>query len=167
MNSSRLALCRWAVFAAVVVLLQGCGFQLRGDSSPPSDISPLWIEGIDQYGSFRDQLTNRLKSSGVEIASEESTARARLLIDDRRSNRRTLSLDGSGKVIEYQLYEAFRYSLHHADGRVLADDRRVSTTHDHVNTEDLILGRQQEEATIRTEMRRHLIDAMLRRLERR
>lgn len=157
---------RWAALLSFALLLQGCGFQLRGEAVLTADIGPVWIEGVEKHGGFLNQLKERLARSGVELAQVVSEAKTRLLIKDRRSSRRVLSVDRDGKVIEYELYESFAYSLQAADGSLLVEDSRVSTRRSYTNPEDLVLGKQEEEYEIRTEMNRQLINDMLRRLGR-
>ena len=165
MRISSLRHWHWAVSAALVLMLHGCGFHLRGETSLTADIAPLWIEKIAASGTFPTQISQTLKRRGVVLAPDRNGARTLLRIHEHRSDSRVLSVDSSGKVLEYELYESFRFSLHSADGNVLVEDQPVGTARSIGNAEDLILGKQHEQDTIRTEMRRQLIDDMLRRIE--
>ena len=164
MSTTRANGWHWMALLSLALLAQGCGFQLRGDAALPAAIGPVWIEGAEKHGGFLSQVEERLTRSGVELAPAVNGAKSRLLIKDRRSSRRVLSVDKNGKVIEYELYASFVYSLQAADGSVLVEASRVSTRRSYTNTEDLVLGKQEEESEIRTEMDRQLINDMLRRL---
>jgi LPS-assembly lipoprotein len=68
-------------------------------------------------------------------------------------------------VAEYELHEGATFSLIAADGHELVKEQIVSITSTYLNSETEVLGKQQEEGTLRKDMQRDLASQIMRRLE--
>jgi LPS-assembly lipoprotein len=76
-----------------------------------------------------------------------------------------LSVDGNGNVAEYELHEGVRFALVAADGSALVKSQIVSAITTYLNTETQVLGKQQEEGTLRKDLQRDLASQIMRRLQ--
>lgn len=148
-----------------LALLQGCGFQLRGSIALPSSIAPVYIQGLGEYDELRQELTQIFSFSDIQVVNEPQAAASTLKISNRSSDRRVLSVDGNGNVAEYELHEGVQFALQAADGSALVEPQTVNTTTTYINTETEVLGKQQEEGTLRRDLRRDLASQIMQRLQ--
>ncbi|WP_273438531.1 LPS assembly lipoprotein LptE [Sedimenticola selenatireducens] len=154
-----------ALLSLTLLLLQGCGFQLRGSVALPSNIGPVYIQGLGEYDELRRELSQILSFSDIALATESKGAASTLKIDNRSSDRRVLSVDGNGNVAEYELHEGARFALIAADGTALVEPQMVNTITTYMNSETQVLGKQQEEGTLRRDLQRDLASQIMRRLQ--
>jgi LPS-assembly lipoprotein len=149
-----------------LLLLQGCGWHLRGDLDLPPSINPLYIQGLARYDRLRMELDRALTDSGVEIVEQQNKADAILRIQRHSVNKRVLSVTGeTGKVAEYELHESIAFDMVDAKGQELFPSQQVEILRTYTNREDEVLGKEREEETLRKEMRRDLISGMLRHMQ--
>ena len=148
---------------ALLLLLQGCGFQLKQAATLSKSISPIAIGGIDPYHGLHTALSQQLRASDINVV--QGNANAYLRIKAYESDRRVLSVDGNGKVAEYELHEGAVFDLIASTGVALVREQRVSTKLTYLNSETEVLGKQQEEEILRRDMRRNLADRIIRRLD--
>jgi len=150
---------------SIALLIQGCGFHLRGEVALPSAISPVHIQGLGTYDNLRTELTQLIGSNGISVAERKGEANTLLRILSHNSDRRTLSVDANGKVAEYELHEGVTFDLLNRDGSERVAKQSVSVIQTYINSEELALGKQQEESTLRREMQRDLANQILRHLQ--
>ncbi len=149
----------------ILSLLQGCGFHLRGSADLPPSISPLYIEGLGAYDPLRKVLRQTLADSNVQITDNRAQARTILRLRNQEHERRVLSVDGQGKVVEYELHHALDFDLIGADGNTLAEEQTVGTQRAYINTETEVLGKAEEELDVQEDMRVDLASRIVSRLQ--
>lgn len=154
-----------ALSILILSLLQGCGFHLRGNADLPPSISPLYIEGLGDYDPLRKVLRQTLTDANVQVTDSRSQARSILQLRNQDQDRRVLSVDGSGKVVEYELHQALDFDLMGADGNTLVEEQAVGTQRAYINTESELLGKAEEESDVRDDMRRDLASRIVSRLQ--
>ncbi len=164
-NSKRLT---GILLIAVALIIQGCGFHLRGTQSTtatlPQSISPLHVAGLEQGNYLKGQLENRLIDSNIQILADSADAASTLRIGSLKSDRRVLAVDSRGKILEYLLTESLRFDLVDAQGVELVPAQTVNMTQAYINPEDQVLGALQEERSLREDMWRRMVDQILRRM---
>lgn len=143
--------------------LQGCGFHLRGDYVLPSHISPVFIEGA--RADLRADLSDLIQGAQIQVTEDRPKASSLLRVRKYRSDRRVLALDSNGKVAEYGLIEELRFDMVDAAGSEMIPEQAVRALQSYINTEEQVLGKQQEEGTLRRSMRRDLAAQTMRRLQ--
>jgi LPS-assembly lipoprotein len=153
----------WLLLAALVVL-QGCGFQLRSASPLPSGIGPVYIKGLGQYDNLRKELSFLLQESATRVSDTPQDSASILAITAIKRDRRTLSVDANGNVAEYELREGVTFELTGRNGETLVSPQSLNTVQPYINSEDLVLGKQQEENDLRADMQRDLAGRIMRRL---
>jgi LPS-assembly lipoprotein len=93
------------LFAAV--LLAGCGFHLRGQAALP--FNSLYLDAANPNSPFAKELRRNLESNKVKLVSTAEQADVVLNIVFDTPDKQILSLSGSGRVNEFQLF--YRVSL--------------------------------------------------------
>ena len=156
------------LLTVILLLLQGCGFQLRGTgtdkASLPSIISPVYIQGPTSGDRLKAELETVLHNANAEATDDKTQAVTKLRISNRTSNRRVLSVDGNGKVLEFELNEGLSFDLVDTAGEELISRQRINVTQSYINAEVLVLGKQQEEQFLREGMWQRIADQMIRRM---
>ena len=154
-----------ALVLAAAALLQACGFHLRGEVQLPSSISPVHIQGLPPYHDLRIELAQLMDTNSVNISDTPEGASTVLRISKLEETRRTLSVDSSGNVAEYELHLQATFDMIDSAKNELVSMQTAGVTQDYVNTGTLALGKQHEESTLRKEMRRDLAGQIVRRLQ--
>jgi len=102
---------RRLALALPVLLLAGCGFQLRGAPEWPPELNPIYIGGLGARDPFYLTLAQNLRSAGVEILDARSPGAAELRVLSLREQRRVLSVTGAARISEYELFRVLDAEL--------------------------------------------------------
>lgn len=146
------------------VTLVGCGFHLRGqETATLESMAPIYISGLKFHHPLHRALTSALKQADATLSDAPEGA-ARLSIRDVRSTRRVLSIDRRNKTVEFELEEAFLFSLRSAQGTERITDQRLRTLRISLNPEIEVLGRRREEELLRTDMLAELAQRLVERI---
>lgn len=146
---------------AAVLLLAGCGFQLRGALELPQDIRSVQVTAPS---ALKNDILAILESGGVEIAAAD--ADARITVDSERFSRRVLSVDpNTGKEREFELAYTISFGVARRDGTQVIDNGNVNLLRDYIFDPEAVIGTGREEELLRDEMRRDAARQMLRRVE--
>ena len=150
------------VLALMVVTASGCGYQLRGAVSLPSDLDGIHVAGPRDIGAA---LTLVLDSGGVQVQSDRDSAKAVLRLSGELFDRRVLSVDSNtGKEREFELAYQVAFELTGADGEELLPRQMVSLVRDYVFDANEVLGKSREQAVLHAEMRRDAATQIVRRI---
>lgn len=156
---------RIAAALLILALLAGCGFQLRGSASLPTEMATTWLKPADPTSPFTRELELLLRANGVTLAEQPGDGAAELHILTERITRRALSISGDARVREFELVFELRFSLRDAAGEVILGPESLRLERDFQFDEQEILGAANEEELIREEMRRNMAQTLIRRLE--
>jgi LPS-assembly lipoprotein len=149
-----------ALFAAFA--LASCGFHLRGPQ--PLAFSSLYV-GANQYSDLGSALRRQVILSGTTTVEEdEAKAEARLQILVNERTREILSLTATGKVREYELEQRIRFRLVNQAGDELLPPTNLIARREYTFNDELILGKEQEEALLFRDMEADLVQQLMRRL---
>lgn len=169
---SRLLPCsgRWrpasaALLLALVLVLAGCGFQLRGAANLPKEMATTWLRVEDPTSAFARELELLLRGNGVELADGPGQGAAELDIMRERITRRALTISGDARVREFELVFDLRFRLVDASGAVLLGPESLRLERDFQFDEQEILAAATEEELVREELRRSMAASLIRRLE--
>jgi LPS-assembly lipoprotein len=147
----------------LVLLLAGCGFQLRGSTALPQAMSVTCIKGIKPFGTLADDFTAALRLRDITITDHEHNAGAILAITDNRTEKLVLSVDIAGNVLEYEIRQTIRFSVTTPAGRVVVPEQSVSLSRNYIFSSTDVLGKQREEQVVRATLQENLVNlAMLR-----
>jgi len=159
---------RLSIFMLVMLLLatlQGCGFQLRGAAELPSSINPIYLSGVGEHDVLRREFRQMFDATNIQLTTDQAKAPAILKISKQKQDRRVLSVDGQGKVVEYEIYHALEFELLDANGVPLIESQSVGSQRVYENSETGILGKQSEEALLRRDLRLDLIRRVINRMQ--
>jgi LPS-assembly lipoprotein len=139
----------------LVLLLAACGFQLRGTVVLPPVMDNTRLEG-DRFSLLVSELGRVLENAGARLADGDGKATAVLRVLGENSTQRVLSVGAAGRVAEYELYHRVEYRLEDVRGEVLVPTQALSARRSYQFDENDVLGKANEEESLREEMQRDL-----------
>lgn len=92
---------RWMCLLLGAYMLSACGWHLRGISPMPDFLHTLYIES-KAPGAFNQQLNAQLTLNQVSIVPSQDRALTHMLIDNLAINEKTLTVNSSGQISEYE-----------------------------------------------------------------
>lgn len=149
-----------------LLLLQGCGFHLRGVVELPQEMSATWISGGEVSAGLREAVAESIRNSQGEIASTAAASTAVLTLSGEDFSRRVATVDSSGKVSEYQLSYQVGWKLRANSGKILGEGVLKQRENYQYSTTQ-VLGKGQEEQHLRSVMVREAVGDLMRALRQR
>lgn len=154
--------------AALVTVLPGCGFALRG--APKFAFESLRVQGSETTPVSRE-LQQTLEGAGVRVFSsavpaspEGETGEVTLTVLSDQRERSVVGQTAAGQVRELQLRTRFRFRLVTAQGVQLLDETELLLERDISYTETAALAKEAEEALQYRDMQRDIVQQVMRRL---
>ena len=157
-------LARFLPILLIAALLSGCGFQLRGATEIPPELSPLYVQaaGGSRVGKA---LRIALRGGSVEVANSPAEAATIIRILEEIEDNRVNAVNSQGKVIARDLLYRVSFDAIQADGGQLAQRQTIKLNREHVNPEEEVIGKAEEAELIRRDMAEDMADRILRRLK--
>jgi len=160
-NTRQVIVCLLAVF--LVTLLSGCGFHLRGSDALPAGMSVTYIQSANPFSSLVDDFADALRTHGVEVTEQRDAATATLRIIENDRGREVLSVNTSGKVLEYQLWQTVRFAVATAENLPVVEPQTVTLARSYLYSSTDVLGSEREKVAVRGTLQKNLVHmAMLR-----
>lgn len=154
---------RRSILILSVMLLAGCGFQLRQAAPLPLAVKRIQVEQVDPLGQLSRQIERELVQAGAELVASDA---AKLHILSERFDRRVLAVDERARVSEYELELRISFRLDDASGKELLGKEEFALTRDYAFDELAAIGASQEESLIREELTRDAARRVLQRIAR-
>lgn len=152
---------RFLLILAAALLLGACGFQLRGMGGGESfALRELDLNAEDRYGEAARQLRALLESRGVRV---HPGAPYQLVLLEEEVDQRTASFTSGARSAEYELTAALDYQLRSRRHPLL--ENRLETQKVVAHDQNNLIGSEQERQQQLTEMRRDLLQQLVRRLQ--
>jgi LPS-assembly lipoprotein len=153
----------WVVLLGLFSAMAGCGFHPRGSSALPPGMAVTWIKSGQPYGSLVDDFSEALRAHGGSVTTERSEATAILEIISNTVEKRVLSINTAGKVLEIETRQTIRFSVTGSDQLPLVEAQEVSMKSDYLFISTDVLGKEREDRVVRQTLQRNLVNlAMLR-----
>lgn len=160
-------LTRRALLSACALLIGACGgYHLREAKPLPNVLGVVTIEAVNLDSPLVMDLERELKSAGATLAPMNSAGATLLKIVSETEERNVISLDERAKVGEYELHYRVSYAVDGADAKPLLRETPIDLSRVYSFDESQALGAAQEEAIIRTELRRDAVRQIMERLAR-
>jgi LPS-assembly lipoprotein len=149
--------------AAAVLLLAACGFHPRGDTPLPAQMAVTYIHGTQEFDTLYDDFRTALESRGARVTQDRAEAGAVLDILENNFDKDVLTVDLSGKVLEFRFRQNIQFDVTAADGHMLLDRQSVTMSRDLKFNRNDVLGKERESDLFRKELQRDVVNmAMLR-----
>ena len=146
--------------ALLLASLVGCGFHLRG----ATDVSfnSIFIQGNTLI--ISKNLNKSLATNGVKVLPSAEGAEFLLEMVGEESEKRILSLAGTGKVNEFELYYRVHYRSKLAGAELWSPVQTVEARRDYTYSDANLLAKQGEEKRLNENMQQDVISNLMRRL---
>jgi LPS-assembly lipoprotein len=156
----------WRVALVLMILVAGCGYQLRGSSGLPAFLERAFVDnrsGDDQLGrSVRAALRDR----GAEVVDAPEAATGILRVHGANLQRRVLSVASTGKAAEYELTYRIQFSALKAGEAAPQVPRQTVTVRADVRYDvDAVLSADAEERRALREMRAEAGASVMQRID--
>ncbi len=150
----------FTLLTSLVSSLVACGFHLRG----AADIaySSVFIQGSTLV--ISKNLKKTLNTNGVKVLDSPSNAELLLELVGEESEKRILSLAGTGTVNEFELYYRVHYRTKAAGAELWSPVQTVEARRDYTYSDANLLAKQDEEKRLNENMHSDVISSLMRRL---
>lgn len=147
-------------FSLLSMVLNGCGFQLRGNYLLAPELQTIEFSSVDKFGELTRLVKQHLTINDVNLVktSDKPIPQMRILQDN--LDRRTLSVFPNGQVAEYELIYTVRY-------QVLIPGKEIQNfnfelNRDYQDDPDIALAKSRELSLMLREMRQEAANKILR-----
>lgn len=146
---------------AALLLLAGCGFQLRGTGVDNVSLRELAVAAPDPNSPTYLQLREALEDDNVRLTDSTDFI---LQILGENHDRVALSYTGRASAAEVEIRHHLSFQITDTRGRPLVGPETLSVRRVYINDRDNIVGTAEEEELLRREMRRDMVRQLLFRL---
>ena len=151
------------VLALSFLTAAGCGYQLRGTISLPSEFDDVYVTGPSDVSIA---LTREFESGDIRVQSNRDSAKAVVRLGNEQFDQRVLSVNPTtGKESEFELSYQITFEVIDGSGETLMPSQTVSLLRDYVFDPGAALGKSREQSVIRAEMHREAAERIVRRIQ--
>ena len=158
----RLRLFALGIPALAIVVLSGCGFQLRGAAQLP--FSTLYVQ-VANTSPLAHEIRRNLRATNARLVDSPAEAQATLIIMSELREKQILSLGGQGRVREYQLRYRIGYQVTDGKATTLIAPSEILLKRDISFNDSDVLAKEAEEALLYRDMQSDAVNQLVRRLQ--
>ncbi len=153
----------YSVLTYAILSFSACGFALRGSDSIATGYSAIVLDTDQPDGDLTRMLRRSLDVANVRVEPSSSTAPV-LIIRNEQSASRPVSINPRARAAQYEIRLSIDIALIQDETALLSPETLMV---ERAYFEDIanIAGNQDEVELITTEMRRDLVNQLLRRLQ--
>ena len=155
---------RFAVFA-IALALAACGFRPREDIALPPGLQVVSLDIADVFSPLARDLESALERAGATVKPKGADGAGVVRIPVNELKTEVLTVGGTARVQEYAVRYRVELELAGADGTVILPRTPIELEREYSFDETQALGAAQEEALIRKELQREMVQQVLRRIE--
>ncbi len=144
---------------AILVFMSACGFHLRESIDLPEELKKIYMLGGS--GQIRNVFKKTLRASDSRLVDDPKDAGLVVKIVKEKTRRRVLSLSSTGRANEYELEYKLGFELLDIEGKSLSDKQLIEISRDYFNDQEDILGKNDEERLIWTEIHRQAVRSII------
>jgi len=145
----------------LLLVLAGCGFQLRGTADVPFDT--VYVAGATS-GIALSLKRNIQAGTNARVVDSAKEADAILRLSNEDREREILSLTGSGRVREFRLVYRVDMELNDAKGASYLPRSTIEITRDVSFNDAQVLAKEAEEELLFRDMQADMVQQVMRRL---
>lgn len=144
--------------------LTACGWHLRGTLAMPEGLDTIYVNSEGDSDYLARSLRDLLEANEVRV--QDSPAAAQLIINllDYVEDRRVVAIGDNTLVTEYELIATADVSIEQTKGEIVLPETELTVIRSYQFDQDNVLAMAEEEALIQEEMRRELVQQIVRRL---
>jgi len=155
---------RIPLLVLVVLLLGGCGFQLREKAQLPPEMKQTRLVIGDQYSLFARRVRVLLEQAGVEIVNS-ADATAHLEIPQNDVVTEVLTIGDNARVREYRISHTVRFRVVRPDGKEIIPSQTIRQSREVSFDEQQILAVSRELEYVKQDLANTLSRLLISRLE--
>ena len=146
---------------ALLLLLAGCGFRLRGTAEVPFET--LYLPNSDS-GIALDLRRYVQAGTRARVVDDAKGAEAILAFTEETREKNILSLTGAGRVSEFQLRYRVGFRVHDGKGGDYVPLTSIALTRDITFSDTDVLAKEAEEQLLFRDMQSDMVQQIMRRL---
>jgi LPS-assembly lipoprotein len=146
------------------VIASGCGFTLRGSAQLPAALQTMALTSPDGNSDILRELRRSLVASDVTLLDSPQANAYVLVLGAEVSRERVLSVNSNARAGEYELSLSVPFQLRNGSTVVLGPEN-LTIEKVYLADPDSAVAKAEERELMETEMRRELVNLLLRRLQ--
>ena len=154
---------RFLIFAALMLLLDGCGFQLRGSQTLPIERLYLALPINSPIGAEISRVVR--SSTNAKVVQDRKDAQAIVELLGEQREREVLSINAQGRARDYQLRLRTTFRVVDPEGVELIAPTSLIARRDIGFNESELLAKESEEALLYRDMQSDLVRQIVNRLQ--
>ena len=144
----------------IALTFPSCGFQLRGVTE--LSFKHLYIQGAPL--SISREFKQSLKTNGIQVVESKDTADLMIEFLNEVSEKKILSLSGTGVVREFELNYQVSFRIREPNNPLWRAPQTVQNRRDYSYNDNDLLGKADEEGMLNNDMRKDAVREIMRRL---
>lgn len=136
----------------LALLLSACGFHLRGIIDIPKWLNNVAIISKDGNKDLASKLKTQLEGYKIDVNPDPALAKYWLVINHSNIHQQIISIGASTNPRQYQLIMTTEFMLQTPKGQIIKAPNQVSVTRQLTVNNDRILGSNQEQTILISEM---------------
>lgn len=146
---------------AAALLLSGCGFHLRGAMDLPQTMRAVYLTGPGA-AALRTAFEDILNRAGGHLSDTRVAGGVVLNILNVDEDQRVISLTRGGRANEYDVTLKIAYEIKTAKDETVESKKMLNFSRDYYNDQFLVVGKNEEEARLRAELKNEAADMLVR-----
>jgi len=147
---------------ASAMLLQACGFKLRGQFNLPPGMEVVHVSTGQTI--LQDELERSLQFSGARVVTDAAEAESVVDIFDAVVEREVRTIDTRGRASSYDLNYVVRFRVRQPAGAVMLEDSVVRLSRNFTFDPEFVLEAEREEEELVEDMQRDAAQQIMRRI---
>lgn len=150
----------------LALCLSACGFHLRGLIDIPEWLNNVSIISKDGNKELISALQSQLEGYKIEVNPDPALAKYWLIINRTNLHQQIVSIGASTNPRQYQLILTIEYMLQARNGQIIKPPKLISVSRQLTVNNDRILGSNDEEIVLISEMKKEAVIQIINRLSR-
>lgn len=155
---------RFSLILGLILFLSSCGYHLRGMIEVPPWLTHVALISKENNLEFAALLKEQLRAYHIKIIPDPDLAEYWLVINPVSYHKQIVSIGSSTNPRQYQLLLSVSFLFQTQKAKVLIPERFITVTRQLTVNNDRILGSDDEERTLISEMKQDAVIQIINRL---
>ena len=116
------------IVVITIIILAGCGFKLRSQSSLPPQLHTIYLQGSEHFGEFENTLKKSLKAIDVTLLDKADSTHLILSLSPTTFTSDNSSIGGSVQARVYNLTLSVSFQITNAKGKPIIEPQVITVT---------------------------------------